>query len=178
MTSAEYKLHPGFPKQKLKGDLWGVFCEYSGENLPHYNGTALCLASSAVWTLFYYKSHLSRYKDSHFKDKLFVRPSYVYNGISKLINWHRCIETSQCTLQAGRDANKQMLKSGWCCCQNSCSWWRHQMETFSALLAICAGNSPVTGEFPSQRPVMRSFDVFFDLRLNKWLSKQSWDWWF
>ena len=28
------------------------------------------------------------------------------------------------------------------------SWWRHQMETFSALLAICAGNSPVTGEFP------------------------------
>ena len=41
------------------------------------------------------------------------------------------------------------------------------METFSALLAICAGNSPVTGEFPSQRPVTRSFDVFFDLRLNE-----------
>ena len=52
------------------------------------------------------------------------------------------------------------------------------METFSALLAICAGNSPVSGEFPVQRPVMRSFDVFFDLRLNKWLSKKSWDWWF
>ena len=33
------------------------------------------------------------------------------------------------------------------------------METFSALLAICAGNSPVPGEFPSQRPVTRSFDV-------------------
>ena len=44
-------------------------------------------------------------------------------------------------------------------------WWRHQMETFSALLALCAGNSPVTGEFPSQRPVTRSFDVFFDLCL-------------
>ena len=43
-------------------------------------------------------------------------------------------------------------------------WWRHQMETFSALLALCARNSPVTGEFPSQRPVTRSFDVFFDLR--------------
>ena len=28
------------------------------------------------------------------------------------------------------------------------TWWRHQMETFSALVAICAGNSPVTGEFP------------------------------
>ena len=47
------------------------------------------------------------------------------------------------------------------------------METFSALLAICAENSPVVGEFPAQRPVTRSFDVFFDLRLNNRLSKQS-----
>ena len=39
------------------------------------------------------------------------------------------------------------------------------METFSALLALCEGNSPVTGEFPAQRPVTRSFEVFFDLRL-------------
>ena len=52
------------------------------------------------------------------------------------------------------------------------SWWRHQMGTFSALLALCAGNSPVSGEFPSQRPVTRSFDVFFYLRPNKRLSKQ------
>ena len=58
------------------------------------------------------------------------------------------------------------------------SWWRHQMETFSALLAIGAGNSPVTGEFPTQRPVTQSFDVFFDLRPNKRLSKQWWGWWF
>ena len=40
------------------------------------------------------------------------------------------------------------------------------METFSAQLAICSGNSPVPGEFPTQRPVTRSFDVFFDLGLN------------
>ena len=52
------------------------------------------------------------------------------------------------------------------------------METFSALLTICAGNSPVPGEVPTQRPVTRSFDVFFDLRLNKRLSKQWWGWWF
>ena len=38
------------------------------------------------------------------------------------------------------------------------------METFSALLALCVGNSPVTGELPAQWPVTRSFDVFFDLR--------------
>ena len=52
------------------------------------------------------------------------------------------------------------------------------METFSALLAICVGNSPAPGEFPAQRPVTRSFDVFFDLRPNKRLSKQWWGWWF
>ena len=50
------------------------------------------------------------------------------------------------------------------------SWWRNQMEPFSALL--------VTGEFIAQRPVTRSFDVFFDLRLNKRLSKQPRGWWF
>ena len=49
---------------------------------------------------------------------------------------------------------------------------------FSALLAICAGKSPVPGEVPRQRPVTRSFDVFFDLRLNKRFSKQWWGWWF
>ena len=61
---------------------------------------------------------------------------------------------------------------------SACPWWRHQMETFSVLLAICAGNSPVPGEFPTQRPVTRSFDVFFDRRPNKRLSKQSWGWCF
>ena len=44
---------------------------------------------------------------------------------------------------------------------------RHQMETISAILAFCAGNSPVTSEFPSQRPVTRSFDVF-NIRLSGW----------
>ena len=57
-------------------------------------------------------------------------------------------------------------------------WWRHQMEAFSALLALFTGNSPVPGEFPTQRPVTRSLDVFFDLRPNKRLRKQSWGWWF
>ena len=52
------------------------------------------------------------------------------------------------------------------------------METFSALLAICAGNSPVPSEFPAHRPVTWSLDVYFDLRMKKWFSKQSWGWWF
>ena len=58
------------------------------------------------------------------------------------------------------------------------AWWCHQMETFSASLAICAGNSPIPGELPTQRPVTRGFDIFFDLRPNKRLSKHWWGWWF
>ena len=46
------------------------------------------------------------------------------------------------------------------------------METLSALLAFSAVNSPVTGEFPTQRLVTRNFDVSFDLRLKQQLSKQ------
>ena len=46
---------------------------------------------------------------------------------------------------------------------------------FSITGPLC-GNSPITGEFPAQRPVTRSFDVFFDMRRYKPLSKQSWGW--
>ena len=79
--------------------------------------------------------------------------------------------------------NKHMLYKYKCVSSNiitfdAFSWWRHQLETYSALLGICAGNSPVTGDFPAQRPVTRSFDVFFDRRLIKRLSKQSRGWWF
>ena len=52
------------------------------------------------------------------------------------------------------------------------------MEIFSALLALCAGNSQVTSELSSQRGVTRSFGVFFDLCLNKLLSTQSKHRWF
>ena len=69
------------------------------------------------------------------------------------------------------------------------TWWHHQMETFAALLAPCEGNPPVTGGFPSQRPVTRSFSVSLtkasdaELWCFLWsaperLSKQSRRWWF
>ena len=57
-----------------------------------------------------------------------------------------------------------------CAIYNICTWWRDQMETFSALLILCAGNSPVIGESPSQSPVTRSFDVFFDPCLSGWIN--------
>ena len=82
--------------------------------------------------------------------------------LSELLNWHCCNRSV---------ASASVKQLRW-------TWWRHQMETFSALLAICAGNSPVPGEFPAQRPVARSFDVFFDLHPNKRWSKQWWGWWF
>ena len=50
--------------------------------------------------------------------------------------------------------------------------WKH----FPRNWPFVRGNSPVPGEFPTQRPVTRNFDVFFDLRLNKRLSKQWWGW--
>ena len=51
--------------------------------------------------------------------------------------------------------------------------WKH----FRVTGHLC-GEFTGPGEFPAQRPVTRSFDVFFDLCLNKRLSKQSWGWWF
>ena len=64
------------------------------------------------------------------------------------MNFAKCQVLFSCALRYTTDLLKIKI-----------SWWRHQMETFSALLAICAGNSPVHVEFPAQRPVTRSFDV-------------------
>ena len=50
-------------------------------------------------------------------------------------------------------------------------WWHHDMETLSLLLALCEGNPPVTGGFPSQRASNMSFDVFFDVTQNELLNK-------
>ena len=52
------------------------------------------------------------------------------------------------------------------------------METFLMLLALSEGHPPVISGLLAQKPVTRSFDVFFDLRLNKQLSKQSRHQWF
>ena len=113
----------------------------------------------------------------------------------KYITCIYCVAFADCFVRLGisrteylEKKREQYLRASWrltktytmqsILCMKATSWWRHQMETFSALLAICAGNSPVPGEFPTQRPVTRSFGVYFDLRPNKRLSKQSWGWWF
>ena len=67
---------------------------------------------------------------------------------------------------------------------DSCGKFAHIMMT-SSNGNIFRVTGHLCGEFTSprwipqtQRPVTLSFDVFFDLRLNKWLSKQWWGWWF
>ena len=108
--------------------------------------------------------------------------------LNKLLNkqssgWWFEIQKSSCDVTV---MNFDPFLKGIHCCEivkqpiskEPAKWWCHQMEKKSALLILCVGNSPVTGEFPSHRPVTRSFDVSFDLHLNKWLSKQSWGWWF
>ena len=52
-------------------------------------------------------------------------------------------------------------------------WWRHGIGTLCALLALCEGNPPVNGGFPSQRPVMQTLDFFFGNSINKLLDKRS-----
>ena len=95
----------------------------------------------------------------------YCRVAPIYDSYARTRSWHNQARTC-CTALQGKVS------------RSVGSWWRHQMETFSALRAICAGYSLVSGEFPAQRPVTRSFYVFFDLRLNKRLKKQSRGWWF
>ena len=62
--------------------------------------------------------------------------------------------------------------------ENYRSWWCHQMETFYTLLALCVGEFTSHRWIPLTKAIDPELDVFFDLRLSKWLSKQSWGWWF
>ena len=94
----------------------------------------------------------------------------------------KCAHSHHMRSQSSMCGRDKILRV-YCCCI-LLTWWRHQIESFCALLALCAGNLPVPGKFPStgefhpQRPMRRSFEVFFNLCLNKRLSKQSWGWWF
>ena len=98
-----------------------------------------------------------------------------------LVYWDMNVSPGFDKLKSGQQVGNSLASSllaGVLLTEMAVSWWRHKMETFSASLACCAGISPVTGEFPSQRPVLLSIDVFCDLRLNKRLSKQWRGWWF
>ena len=105
-------------------------------------------------------------QEGYLGNNLIYFPMFFMVVSSDLWQTHDCYSGNEITLVYIKLENRY-LKTNRCRVLRFCmiSGWRHQMETFSALLAICAGNLPVTGEFPSQRPVTQSFDVFFDLRL-------------
>ena len=58
------------------------------------------------------------------------------------------------------------------------TWWRDQNGNIFRATGHLCGEFTGPGEFPPQRPVTRSVDVFFDQRMYKRLSKQPWGWWF
>ena len=62
----------------------------------------------------------------------------------------------------------------WYTCDDDVIKWKKKIRVTSPLCGEFTG----PGEFPSQRPLKRNFDIFFNLRLNKRLSKQPWGWWF
>ena len=116
---------------------------------------------------------------------------YLFNSPTQEYSFHEHASHIDYILSnyADRLRNVNWRLSGYCSYKITCptiwyplhqllAWWRHQIETFSALLALYVGNSPITAEFLLQRPVTRIFDICFDLRLNKRLGKQSRGWWF
>ena len=99
-----------------------------------------------------------------------IQPLLSGNIISRQISWlpmaqHQTTASSNVGISSTGSCNIHL---------GAISWWRHQMETFSTLLAHCAGNSPVTGEFPSQRPVTRNFQFSLICTwINDWVNNRE-----
>ena len=79
--------------------------------------------------------------------------------------------SSKCYTQCNQDIFQ-------CCCFATCTMMTSSNGNIFRVTVPLCGYSPLTGENPSQRPVTRGFDVVFDMRLYKRLSKQSKRWWF
>ena len=151
-------------------ELWGVFSEDLDEIWPHYNDTALYVGLKVLYEYIYLCMAWPWLL-------IFKCWTLSCKGINCVIS----VPAAVLAPESARPSIDTVPATKVLCSSkilNNVPWWRHQMETFSASLAICAGYSPVTGEFPTQRPVTWSFDIFFDLCLNKWLNKQWWGWWF
>ena len=109
-------------------------------------------------------------------------PSVRHHGISTPPQG--ATEAIYILLTTNHKCNSFIVKSIFCKVVVSYSWTHYLFmmtssngNIFRVIGPLC-GEFTGPGEFPTQRPATRSFDVFFDLRLNKRLSKQPWDWWF
>ena len=145
-----------------------------------------------------YRETVLRIYEFHYKDKTISWPSYFYNGSLErpplYFDGARGVSYGKVSYQfpvgtfhaCERGWSKQNLLDE---CSVGTQYAFLQKNTLAPMMTSSNGtNFRVTGplcweftgpgEFPAQRPVTRSFDVYFDLRLNKRLSKQSWGWWF
>ena len=144
--------------------IYGL-CPYCGLNVDACDPIVCHLTSSAANFHSIWDIKSKKHKNGLYSNQVFMSQQFEFS-FKCLMNENFYHVSQYVSYRASINFNAVL------------TWWRHQMETFSALLTICAGNSPVPGEVPSQRPVTRTFDVYFELRLNKRLSKQSWGWWF
>ena len=176
------------------GETW-VYRELCGEKWPRDIGSALCLtATMRSWRGKRFRVTISFLMKSIGKRlSCFV---VFYEADRKLLNkysscrwlgtpWSLCGISVRCGMNPSENqltdvvfredmrcihfcyATVPSTRENDCTGESGYNTWRHQMETFSALLALCAGNSPITGKFPAHMPVTRGFDIFFDLRLNQ-----------
>ena len=108
---------------------------------------------------------------------LCMRPAnerWLYNVTSSLIGWaHTQNDPCFYIISTSEQTTYQLGPSFY---HDDVIKWKHFPRYWPFVRGI--HRSPFFGEFPSQRSVMQNFDVFFDLRPNKLLSKQSWGWWF
>ena len=135
------------------------FSTFSSDRIYDFNGIFMCISSVIKW---------------------FTAFRFFLYCCHKLLSLKRMSLSCKCLLSEIIFVITGVIQGLLQCFSASVpfTWWRHQMETFSVLLVLCVGNSPVTGEFTAQRPETRSFDVFFDVCRNKRLNKQWWGWWF
>ena len=115
-----------------------------------------------TWSCFNIKIPLCQYMNSHYRYKTVPWQSHRYNG-----NTHT--QNTVFIFKVVLIANYFLL---WIIMMTSSN--RNIIRVTGPLCGEFTG----PGEFPTQRPVTRSFDVFFHLRLNKRLSKQPRGWWF
>ena len=106
---------------------------------------------------------------------------YVFFKVILLIDimWMSCeISLSWMSHDFINDTSRLIYVMG--CCRQALQYisWHDDVIKWNHFPRYWPFVIPVPGEFPAQRPVTRSFDVFFDLRLKKPLRKQSWGWWF
>ena len=135
-----------------------------GTQYSNTTRTSLCLKLMTTWLFVEQLVQVPGYKLTLMEHHFLSSPVPGESNIKPfpchgVILWWKCIFTGPSMVGAEETCDYHIygITQNW-----PDPWWRHQMETFSALLALCMGNSPVTGEFPSQWLVARNFQIFFN----------------